>query len=78
MFNVLGPHVAEGIRRGDKYVVISSPEVAEQLREWLKSKGVDPENAHKSGQLFSHAGEASQDDMRALVARSPPSDGHHN
>ena len=67
MFNVLGPYVAEGIRRGDKCVVISSPEVADQLLEWLESKGVDPETARKNGQLFLHAGETSQDARRALV-----------
>ena len=69
MFNVLGPYVAEGIRRGDKCVVISSPKVAEQLLEWFTLQGTDAENARASGQLLLHAGETSQDDMRALVGK---------
>ena len=35
MFSVLGPYVAEGLRRGDKCVIISSPDTEDQLREWL-------------------------------------------
>ncbi len=66
-FNVLGPYVAEGIRRGDKCVVISSSEVAEQLLEWLTSQGVDAENTRKSGQLFLHSGKSNRNDMQAFV-----------
>ena len=69
MFSVLGPYVAEGIRHGDKCVVISSPQVAEQLRSWLSSKGFDAAEICKAGQLFLHHGEENKNDMRTLVAR---------
>ena len=67
MFGVLGPYVAEGISQGNKCVVISSPDVADQLYEWLTSKGINAAEARKVGQLFLHPGEATMDDMRTMV-----------
>ena len=69
MFSVLGPYVAEGLRRGERCVVISSPDTADQLREWLKELGLNADDACKEGQLFLHPGLATQSDMRALVSR---------
>lgn len=68
-FNVLGPYVAEGIRQGDKCVVISSPDVTEQLRSWLALEGFDVAKTCQSGQLVLHHGEANRTDMRNLVDR---------
>ena len=69
MFGVLGPYVAEGIRRGDKCAVISSPEMAGRLREWLASGDIDAAAAEDSGQLLLHPGEATLADMRAMFER---------
>ncbi|MFQ5865757.1 MAG: MEDS domain-containing protein [bacterium] len=69
MLSVLGPYVAEGMRRGEKCVVISSPEVAEQLHEWLASEGLDVPKARRSSGLFLHSGEPTSEDMRALANR---------
>lgn len=66
-FNVLGPYIAEGIRRGDKCVLISSPEQADQLCNWLTSKDFDADEACLNKQLFLHPGEATQRDMQALA-----------
>ncbi len=66
MLSVLGPYIAEGLRRGERCAVISSPETAERLREWLKSRDLDPAAAQESGQLIFHPGEATAGDMRAL------------
>ena len=66
-FSVLGPYVVEGIRREDKCVVISSPEVATELCKWLAAKGIDADRAQKAGQLLLHPGEATGRDMHALV-----------
>ncbi len=68
-FSVLGPYFAEGIRRGDQCVFISSPEVADQLCEWLTSSGLNAAEACTTGQLILHPGEGNSDDMRALVDR---------
>ncbi|MFQ5751411.1 MAG: MEDS domain-containing protein [bacterium] len=67
MFNVLGPYIAEGIRRGDKCVLISSPEDAAQLCEWITSQGIDADEACLKKQLVLHPGEATNTDMRALT-----------
>ena len=69
MFNILDPYVAEGIRRGDKCVVISSPEVGEKLQNRLSSYEVDVEQVSNTGQLVLHPGESNQESMRALVER---------
>lgn len=69
MFGVLGPYAAEGIRRGDRCAVISSPETADRLREWLTSRGIDAAGAQNSGQLMFHPGEATAADMRAVFER---------
>ena len=69
MLGVLGPYVAEGLRRGERCAVISSPATAERLREWLRSRDLDPAAAQESGQLIFHPGEATAADMRALFER---------
>ncbi len=69
MFNVLDPYVAEGIRRGDKCVVISSPEVGEKLQNRLLSYKIDVEQVSNTGQLVLHPGESNQESMRSLVER---------
>ena len=68
-FDVLGPYIAEGISRGDRCVVISSPKDADQLCEWLTSKGLDAAGACAAGQLILHPGETTKEDMRALADR---------
>jgi len=69
MLGVLGPYVAEGIRRGERCAVISSPETAERLREWLRSRDLDPAAAQEAGQLIFHPGEATAADMETLFKR---------
>jgi len=68
-FSVLGPYIATGLRRGDQCAFISSPDVAEQLRAWLRDAGIDVDAACASGQLILHPGEATEDDMRVLAER---------
>lgn len=68
-FGVLGPYVAEGIRRGDKVLVVVDEEMANRLGGWLASQGVDAHRARKAGQLLQHSGEATKEDMRALFER---------
>ena len=68
-FGVLGPYVAEGIRRGDKVLVVTDEEMADRLGDWLASQGIDAPRAIKAGQLLQHPGEASKEDMRALFER---------
>ena len=69
MFGVVGPYIAEGIRRGDKCVFISSPPAAAQLREWLGSHSIDAAAAEKIGQLILHAGEATVADLQVMFER---------
>jgi hypothetical protein len=68
-FSVLGPFIGAGLQRADQCVCISSPDVADQLCQWLVSNGIDAEGACASGQLILHPGEATSGDMRALVDR---------
>ncbi len=68
-FSVLGPYVVEGIRREDKCVIIASPEVSTELCKWLATKDIDADRAREAGQLILHPGEATSQDMRALVDR---------
>lgn len=68
-FNVLGPYVAEGLRNGDKCVVIASPDVAAQLCEWLTAQGLNADEACEAMQLLLHQGEATIGDMRSMVNR---------
>ncbi len=69
MLSVLGPYVAEGIRRGERCAVISSPETAERLRKWLRSRDINPGAAQEAGQLIFHPGEATAADMRVMFER---------
>lgn len=69
MFSILAPYVAEGIRRTELCVVISSPAVTVELKKWLQSVGVDAGKALKSGQLIFHSGEATSAAMRELADR---------
>lgn len=68
-FDVLGSYIAEGFRRGDRCVLISSPEDADQLCELLTSNGLDAAGARASRQIILHPGEATKEDMRTLVDR---------
>ena len=69
MFGVLGPYVAEGIRGGERCAVISGPETADRLREWLRSRDLNPAAAQQTGQLIFHPVEATAADMRAVFER---------
>lgn len=68
-FEVLGPYIAEGIRRGDRCVFISSPADADLLCAWLTSKGHDTAKVSASRQITLHPGKATKEDMRTLVDR---------
>lgn len=69
MLSVLGPYIAEGIRQGDKCIVISSPDVAKQLQEWLTSRGLDAHAACKSRQLFFYPGQPTSVAMQAFAEK---------
>lgn len=69
MMTVLGPYVAEGIRRRDKCLVICNPEAADKLRESLSMRGLDAASAEQSSQLVFHPGEPTRFAMRALFER---------
>ena len=66
MFGVVGPYIAEGLRRGDKCAFVSSPEAATNLREWLAAHDLDAAAAEQAGQLVLHPGAATVDDIRAM------------
>jgi hypothetical protein len=68
-FSVLGPYIETGLRRGDRCVFISAPDVADDLREWLAAHDVDVEQAEDSGLLILDPGRATKEDMIDLVAR---------
>lgn len=68
-FGVLGPYVAEGLRRGDRCVVICTPEMGRQLCRWLEAGGLDAEGARREGLLVLHPGETTKEDMKALADR---------
>jgi hypothetical protein len=68
-FAVLGPYLETGLRRGDRCVLISPPEVGERLCEWLAERGVDAADARASGQLLLHAGRDTAADMKRLAER---------
>jgi hypothetical protein len=68
-FAVLGPYVAEGIRRGDRCVFISDPETADGLCEWLTEQDVAVDDARASGRLILDPGRDTEDDMKRLVDR---------
>lgn len=69
MFSVLGPYIAEGIRRGDRCGFISSPKDADLLCEWLTSRGLDAAGVCDKGQMILHPGEATKEEMRAFADR---------
>jgi hypothetical protein len=68
-FSVLGPYIETGLRRGERCVFISAPDVAEELRSWLEARGRDVQAAEESGQLVLDPGRATPEDMRALAAQ---------
>lgn len=68
-FSVLGPYIEKGLRRGDRCVFISQPEVGEQLCDWLTGRGVDAADARSAGRLLLHPGEATEEDMKRLADR---------
>ena len=69
MFDVLGPYIAEGLRRGERCAVVSSPASAQGLKRRLSEMGLDPGAAEADGRLAFAEGEASAADMRALFER---------
>lgn len=68
-FSVLGPFIGRGLQGSEQCVCISSPDVADELCQWLTSNGIDADAACASGQLILHPGEATSGDMRALADR---------
>ncbi len=68
-FSVLGPYIETGLRRGDRCVFISRPDVGEQLCDWLTDRGVDADDARANGRLLLHPGEATEADMKRLADR---------
>lgn len=68
-FSVLGPYIQKGLRRGERCVFISQPEVGEQLCGWLAERGVDAADARSAGQLLLHPGAATEADMKRLADR---------
>ena len=66
-FAVLGPYVEAGLRRDERCVFISRPEVGEQLCEWLDDRGVDADAARSHDRLVLHPGEATEEDMKRLA-----------
>lgn len=68
-FSVLGPYIETGLRRGDRCVFISQPEVGHQLCDWLVGQGVDARAARDADRLLLHPGKATEDDMKHLADR---------
>ncbi len=68
-FDVLGPYFKEGIQNGDKRVLISAPEVASELCDWLTSNDIDAAGARASRQLILHPGAATMEEMQTLTER---------
>jgi hypothetical protein len=68
-FSVLGPYIATGLQRGDRCIVISSPDVADDLRDWLAARDLDAGKAEADGRLILHPGKATKEDMQDLAAR---------
>jgi hypothetical protein len=68
-FSVLGPYIETGLRRGDRCVFISRPDVGEQLCDWLAQREVDVDDARSADRLILHPGEATEDDMKRLADR---------
>lgn len=68
-FNVLGPYVASGLKQKDRCAVMSRPEVADSLCEWLVQHDVDVDEARADGRLILHPGAATRDDMHAVADR---------
>jgi hypothetical protein len=69
MLGILGPYIAEGLRRGERCAVISSEPTADKLRNWLTANEIDVEAVERGGQLLTHRGEATVDDMRSMFER---------
>ncbi len=67
--SVLGPYVEAGLRRGERCVFISQPELGDRLCEWLTGRKVDPDAAQLRDQLILHPGEATEEDMKRLADR---------
>lgn len=68
-FSVLGPYIETGLRHGDRCVFISSPDVADSLREWLTAHDIDVEHTEDAGLLILDPGRATKEDMIDLVAQ---------
>lgn len=78
-FSVLGPYIETGLRRGDRCVFISAPDVADELRDWLATNDVDVGRAEDTGQLVLEPGRATKEDMLDLADRvdtSAQTEGH--
>jgi len=67
-YSVLGPYVETGLRRGDRCVVISSPEVAEGLCEHLAERDLDVQRAVDTDRLILHSGRATEEEMVQLAS----------
>ena len=68
-FSVLGPYVEAGLRRGDRCVFISRPDVGAALCEWLAERGVDAAEARAADRLILDPGRDTEDDMKRLADR---------
>ncbi len=68
-FSVLGPYIQTGLRRGDRCVFISQPDVGAALCEWLSERGVDVAEARSAGRLILDPGRDTEDDMKRLADR---------
>jgi hypothetical protein len=69
MLTVLGPYIAEGIRRRDRCLVLCDPETADKLRAWFSIQGLEVASAERSRQLVFHPGEPTRRAMRAFFER---------
>jgi len=68
-FSVLGPYVETGLRRGERCVCISRPEMGEALCDWLSERGLDVAAARASDRLILDPGKDSEEDMKRLAER---------
>jgi hypothetical protein len=68
-FSVLGPYIKTGLRRENRCVFISRPDVGARLCSWLSDRGIDVDDARAAGQLIVHPGRATKEDMVRLADR---------
>ncbi|WP_103029485.1 MEDS domain-containing protein [Salinibacter altiplanensis] len=68
-FSVLGPYIETGLRRGDRCVFISQPEVGISLCDWLSERGMDVGSAREADRLILDPGRDTTGDMKRLADR---------